>query len=72
MRMMNVYIWHTRDEIPEDHTDIVYVDESLDVWNENNYYADFYDDTSGNRGWTSFVYNREVLYWAYKKELLPE
>ena len=62
-------LWHEVNEAPKDYTDIIYVDEDNDVWNEDKYYADKYDDTFC-KGWQSFVSSRNVIKWCYTDDIL--
>ena len=66
-------LWHDASEEPEDHTDIVYIDEKGDVWREYDYYADNYDDAF-HKGWLSFVNNGvlRVIKWCYLSDILPK
>ena len=66
-------LWHDASEEPEDHTDIVYVDEKGNVWSEYDYYADNYDDAF-HTGWLSFVNNGvlRVIKWCYLSDILPK
>ena len=67
------FLWHDASEEPEDHTDIVYIDEKGDVWREYDYYADNYDDAF-HKGWLSFVNNGvlRVIKWCYLSDILPK
>ena len=66
-------LWHDASEEPEDHTDIVYVNENGSVWSEYDYYADNYDDAF-HKGWLSFVNNGvlRVIKWCYLSDILPK
>ena len=66
-------LWHDASEEPEDHTDIVYVNENGSVWSEYDYYADNYDDAF-HTGWLSFVNNgfQRVIKWCYLSDILPK
>ena len=66
-------LWHDASEEPEDHTDIVYIDEKGDVWREYDYYADNYDDAF-HKGWLSFVNNGvlRIIKWCYLSDILPK
>ena len=64
-------LWHDASEAPKDYTDIIYVDGANDVWNEDTYYADNYDD-SFCKGWQSFVSSRDVVKWCYLEDIIPK
>ena len=64
-------LWHDVSEAPKDHTNIIYMDEKGDVWNQDDYYADFYDD-SFDKGWKSFASMRYVTKWCYADDILPK
>ena len=64
-------LWHDASEAPKDYTDIIYVDGDNDVWNEDTYYADNYDDLFC-KGWQSFVSSRDVVKWCYLDDIMPK
>lgn len=64
-------LWHDASDAPKDYTDIIYVDGDNNVWNENTYYADNYDDLFC-KGWQSFVSSRDVVKWCYLSDILPK
>ncbi len=65
-------LWHDASEEPQDHTDIVYIDNYGNVWSEYDYCADNYDDAL-YKGWQSFVNScRIVTKWCYLSDILPE
>ena len=64
-------LWHDASEAPKDYTDIIYVDGDNDVWNEDTYYADNYDDLFC-KGWQSFVSSRDVVKWCYADDIMPK
>lgn len=60
--------WHSIKDIPEDNTDIVYVDEKSQFWSYENYLSSNFDDSFGV-GWEAAVRNMDITKWAYKEDL---
>ena len=67
--LKNMWYTHLEIEKPEDHTDIVYVDNNHEVWSEEDYYSDKYDNNT-EKGWKAFIADHNVERWCYKKDLL--
>lgn len=64
-------LWHPASEKPEEHTDIIYIDEYKDFWDINNYDSNNFDDSFG-KGWKSACRTQEIYKWAYKDDLFPK
>lgn len=64
-------LWHPASEKPEEHTDIIYIDEDKDFWDINNYDSNNFDDSFG-KGWKSACRTQDIYKWAYKDDLLPK
>lgn len=64
-------LWHPISDKPEEHTDIIYIDEDKDFWDINNYDSNNFDDSFG-KGWKSACRTQDIYKWAYKDDLLPK
>lgn len=65
-------LWHDASEEPQEHSDIVYIDDKGNVWSEYDYYADNYDDAF-HKGWQSFINTgMPVIKWCYLDDILPK
>lgn len=64
-------LWHPISDKPEEHTDIIYIDEDKDFWDINNYDSNNFDDSFG-KGWESACRTQDIYKWAYKDDLLPK
>lgn len=64
-------MWHPISDKPEEHTDIIYIDEDKDFWDINNYDSNNFDDSFG-KGWESACRTQDIYKWAYKDDLLPK
>ena len=65
-------LWHDASEEPQEHSDIVYIDDKGNVWSEYDYYADNYDDAF-HKGWQSFINTgMPVIKWCYLSDILPK
>lgn len=64
-------LWHPASEKPEEHTDIIYIDEYKDFWDINNYDSNNFDDSFG-KGWKSACRTQDIYKWAYKDDLFPK
>lgn len=64
-------LWHPISDKPEEHTDIIYIDEDKDFWDINNYDSNNFDDSFG-KGWGSACRTQDIYKWAYKDDLLPK
>lgn len=64
-------LWHPVSEKPEEHTDIIYIDEDKDFWDINNYDSNNFDDSFG-KGWKSACRTQDIYKWAYKDDLFPK
>ena len=64
-------LWHPASEEPEEHTDIIYIDEDKDFWDINNYDSNNFDDSFG-KGWKSACRTQDIYKWAYKDDLFPK
>lgn len=64
-------LWHPASEKPEEHTDIIYIDEDKDFWDINNYDSNNFDDSFG-KGWKSACRTQDIYKWAYKDDLFPK
>ena len=64
-------LWNPISDKPEEHTDIIYIDEDKDFWDINNYDSNNFDDSFG-KGWESACRTQDIYKWAYKDDLLPK
>ncbi len=64
-------LWHDASEEPKEHSDFVYIDSKNDVWNEDNYSQDNYDDSFGI-GWGAACRHLDVVRWCYLDDILPQ
>ena len=65
-------LWHDVSEEPEEHSDIIYIDDKGCVWSEYDYCADNYED-GRYKGWQSFITNIiQVTKWCYLSDILPQ
>lgn len=64
-------LWHSISDKPEEHTDIIYIDEDKDFWDINNYDSNNFDDSFG-KGWESACRTQDIYKWAYKDDLFPK
>lgn len=64
-------LWHPASEEPEEHTDIIYIDEDKDFWDINNYDSNNFDDFFFGKGWESACRTQDIYKWAYKDDLFP-
>lgn len=64
-------LWHPISDKPEEHTDIIYIDEDKDFWDINNYDSNNFDDSFG-KGWESACRTQDIYKWAYKDDLFPK
>lgn len=64
-------LWHPASEKPEEHTDIIYIDEYKDFWDINNYDSNNFDDSFG-KGWKSACRTQDIYKWAYLSDILPK
>ena len=64
-------LWHPISDKPEEHTDIIYIDEDKDFWDINNYDSNNFDDSLG-KGWESACRTQDIYKWAYKDDLFPK
>lgn len=64
-------LWHPISDKPEEHTDIIYIDEDKNFWDINNYESNNFDDSFG-KGWESACRTQDIYKWAYKDDLFPQ
>lgn len=64
-------LWNPISDKPEEHTDIIYIDEDKDFWDINNYDSNNFDDSFG-KGWESACRTQDIYKWAYKDDLFPK
>lgn len=64
-------LWHDVREEPQIGSNIVAVDEKVQLWDIQPYDGE-YDDCCGLTGWRCFVVHYNIQRWAYISDLLPK